>query len=147
MNTPESSTPEPSTTPETYPDETPLSEVKSVWNTTRVTVNSTEEVANITDYPFRDACILLFQKGIFIVSSCGCRNAISSPGNLASITLDYDKLNQDNRRVADSICKATQFRVYDNTIASIYFPVSNKTTVGEVRSYMSEQAAKFVNNK
>lgn len=121
---------------QTYTDDTFLSEVKPIEQG-MLDSESGNQLENLVEYPLLDTAKNFKEKGIKTYSSSANQKDVNSD---AYIILYYNSLNDANKKIADDFAISEYQK---EKFVKISIPVTEKTTVGELKNKFNEIANKF----
>lgn len=121
----------------------PIRDINPINHPTHVSLPPRSGYARFIELPLIDAVRLLTERGIKTVACSANELDVGQDGYL---TIDYDTLSEANRAVAQTLVARGEARCSSRlgpTVLIIEFAISEGATVGAVRDWIFERAARF----
>lgn len=120
-----------------------ISDVPRIFQTAGIPIATREKIKLIVDKPLVKACLILYDKNI---RTTGTSANINDIGSYAWITIDYDNLSEENKRIAEQYCQVEQGK--EIKVAEIKIPIQNgEVLISEIEDKSSNIARKFKKQK
>jgi len=124
--------------------ETPklLKDVKEISEDRGQFIGRRDVIKNIVEFPLVKAVEELYDKNIRTTETTANRGDIANRKK-AVIVIDFDTLSEENKEIANKICKVGANKVDEYNYAEISFPVDDSTTVQEIEDRMLTATQQF----